>query len=106
MTELILAHSGATDGLLGVGPAVLGAVLIGYFVMLLSSDRVADRKMRQRNLPEEPSPARQIFDGKYDWSRLMLADDIESSFDPVDRAAMAERASVDGRPSVSETTPP
>jgi hypothetical protein len=104
MTQQILAHGGAADGLLGVGPAVLGAVLIGYFVMLLSSDRVAEKKMKRRNIPDEPSPARQIFDGKYDWSRLMLADDIESSFDPVDRAAMAERASVDEQ--VPETSPP
>ncbi|KWX04686.1 hypothetical protein C3Y87_12385 [Carbonactinospora thermoautotrophica] len=69
MDQIFLAHGGGggpSDVLAGIGPVLIGVVLIGYFVLLLASDRNRGR----RELDDTPTAARQMFDGKYQWAGI------------------------------------
>jgi hypothetical protein len=62
----IALHGGATgavDMLVGLGPVILGAVLIGAFVVLLTFDRSAAARSGYRD--ERPTSARLLFSGAY-----------------------------------------
>lgn len=88
---VILAHGGGggsmADMLLGIAPVLIGTVLIGLFVILLGFEMSRNNGYRDNT----PSPGRQMFDGDYDWSNLMLKNEVDTAFDPVQRAAMMER---------------
>ena len=64
--HIIAFHGGATgavDMLVGLGPVILGAVLIGAFIVLLSFDRSAAARSGYRD--ERPTSARLLFSGAY-----------------------------------------
>lgn len=64
--EVVVAHGGATgavDMLVGLGPVILGAALIGAFVILLAWDRSSAAKSGYRD--ERPTSARLLFSGTY-----------------------------------------
>jgi hypothetical protein len=94
MDLIILAHSGggmddgSLSGLVGLGPVILGAVLIGYFVLLLGGER----RPRRRQQDDSPSPARQMFDGEYAWSSMMLGADIDAHFSTIEEGSSMEPA--------------
>lgn len=54
---------GALDMLIGLGPVILGGVLIGAFVVLLATDRSQAARSGYRD--ERPTGARLLFSGKY-----------------------------------------
>jgi hypothetical protein len=95
MDLIILAHGdsggmdGSMSGLVGLGPVILGAVLIGYFILLLGGDR----RPRRRQQDDSPSPARQMFDGKYEWSAMMLGADIDAHFSSIEKSELMEPTS-------------
>ncbi len=67
MDQIFLAHGGGgstSDVLAGLGPVLIGVVLLGYLVLLLASER----NRGPRELDDTPSAARQMFDGKYQWA--------------------------------------
>ena len=70
----ILAHGGAmnsVDMLVGLGPVLLGAVLIVSFVLLLSFDRSDKSGTGIRD--ETPTSARLLFSGTYYHLEELLA---------------------------------
>jgi hypothetical protein len=93
MDLITLAHGdggmdGSLSGLVGLGPVILGAVLIGYFVLLLGGER----RPRRRQQDDSPSPARQMFDGTYEWSAMMLGADIDAHFSTIEKGRSMEPA--------------
>lgn len=76
--RMILAHggaSGAVDMLVGLGPVILGAVLIGAFVVLLSWDRSSAARTGWRD--ERPTSARLLFSGRYYDLEELLKHDLQ-----------------------------
>jgi len=66
IAQLLPLHAGATgalDMLVGLGPVILGGVLIGAFVVLLAADRSQAARSGYRD--ERPTGARLLFSGKY-----------------------------------------
>lgn len=76
--QLLPLHGGATgavDMLAGLGPVILGAVLIGAFVVLLTFDRSSAARSGHRD--ERPTSARLLFSGTYYQLAEMLRKDAE-----------------------------
>lgn len=74
----ILAHGGATgsiDILVGLGPIILGGVLIVAFVLLLATDRSSAARSGYRD--ERPTSARLLFSGRYFQLEELLAREAE-----------------------------
>ena len=70
--------SGAVEMLVGIGPVLLGCVLIGFFIVLLTFDRRNDRGGWR---DETPSAARLLFSGTY----YDLEELLEGSGEDVER---------------------
>jgi len=76
--HIISAHGGAmstADMLVGLGPVILGAVLIGIFILLLSTDRSPAARAGWRD--ETPTSARLLFSGTYYQLEELLKYDNE-----------------------------
>ena len=96
IAHIIALHggaSGAVDMLVGLGPVILGAVLIGAFVVLLTFDRSAAARSGYRD--ERPTSARLLFSGAYyhleELLRQQSAEDRQPP-EPTDRAKPTDRA--------------
>jgi hypothetical protein len=65
--QVIRAHGGGGEGwvdaLVGLGPVLLGVVLIGGFIALLATDRSGARRRGYRD--SRPAPGRLLFSGVY-----------------------------------------
>jgi hypothetical protein len=83
VTEIVLAHGagGPVETLVGIAPVVLGLLMLSGLVLLLSADRRREYDLHEGVRDETPSPGRQMFDGEYDWSHLLLVADVESAFE-------------------------
>jgi len=84
IAQLLPLHGGATgavDMLVGLGPVILGAVLIGAFVVLLASDRSRAAQSGYRD--ERPTGARLLFSGKYYELEELLRHEWEGTERPV-----------------------
>jgi len=84
--HLILAHGAAgstIDMLVGLGPVILGAVLIGAFILLLSTDRA--NAVRSGYRDETPTSARLLFSGTYYHLEEMLQHDHSPTVPPARR---------------------
>ena len=83
-THRLPLHAGATgavDMLVGLGPVILGAVLIGAFVVLLAGDRSKAARSGYRD--ERPTGARLLFSGKYYELVELLRHEWEGTEGPV-----------------------
>jgi len=77
---VISAHGGAmstADMLVGLGPVILGGVLIGVFILLLSTDRSPAAKSGWRD--ETPTSARLLFSGTYYELEELLGHEYDAS---------------------------
>lgn len=75
--EIVLAHgaSGGTGEMLaGLGPIILGMILIGTFVLLLGADSRRRNKTGYRDLT--PTSGRLMFSGTY----FKLEDSLKAEF--------------------------
>lgn len=70
---------GSMDMLIGLGPVILGGLLIGIFVLMLSIDMSGTAKRRYHSgyRDERPTGARLLFSGKYYELEELLKRDAE-----------------------------
>ena len=88
LPQLLPLHGGATgavDMLVGLGPVILGATLIGAFIVLLSFDRSASARSGYRD--ERPTSARLLFSGTY----YRLSELLRETDDPSEASEAARR---------------
>lgn len=80
--KILPMHGGGTgsmDMLIGLGPVILGGLLIGIFVLMLSIDMSGTSKRRYQSgyRDERPTGARLLFSGKYFELEELLKRDSE-----------------------------
>lgn len=91
-------HAGAMsamDMLVGLGPVLLGGLLIGIFILMLSVDLSRGSKYHSGYRDERPTGARLLFSGKY----YELEELLQHNYDESTRTAAASSGSdqADGR---------
>lgn len=82
LPQTLPMHGGGTgsmDMLIGLGPVILGALLIGIFVLMLSIDMSGTSKQRYHSgyRDERPTGARLLFSGKYFELEELIRRDAE-----------------------------
>jgi hypothetical protein len=85
--KVILAHGGSgslLDTLVGVGPVMLGGLLILAFILLLAGDRRTRQRRRHGYRDERPTSARLLFSGTYyELDRLVESNyETDSKYQP------------------------
>jgi hypothetical protein len=101
--HIVAFHGGATgavDMLVGLGPVILGAVLIGAFVVLITFDRSAAARSGYRD--ERPTGARLLFSGAYYQLEELLRQQSVENRQPPEPAESAARAARASRPELDE----